>query len=82
MNGVEENNFDPEEIILYNPGSSPFQSKEHIKKHADNPAVHLFLNKRDPLSSFYSQVLDDESDKRTVFGTAKDMSSHSLGQWF
>ena len=82
MNGVEENNFDPEEVILFNPGSSPFQSKEHIKKHADNPAVHLFLNKRDPLSSFYSQVLDDESDKRTVFGTAHDMSSHSLGQWF
>ena len=82
MNGVEKNSFDPEEIILFNPGSSPFQSKEHIKTHADNPAVHMFLNKRDPLSSFYSQVLDDESDKRAVFGTAHDMSAHSLGQWF
>ena len=84
MNGVEQQNFDPEEILLFSPGSSPFMSKEHLQKHIANPDVKLFLNKSDPLSSYYSQVLTDDDLSRVVFSdkTKNPLSAHNLSQWF
>ena len=84
MNGVEQQKFDPEEILLFSPGSSPFMSKQHLQKHVSNPDVKIFLNKSDPLSSYYTQVLTDEDLKRVVFSdkTKNPISAHNLSQWF
>ena len=83
MNGLEKFNFDPEEIMLFNPGSSPFQSREHIKRHMENKHVTMFLNKGDALSSTYSQLLDDEDLRRVVFSPKSPgrLKVHSLSQW-
>ena len=81
LNGVEKYNFDPEEILIFNPGSSPFQSKEHIKKHIENKHVKMFLNKGDPLSNTYAQLLDHEDLKRVVFSHTSRGKVHSLTQW-
>ena len=83
LNGIEKYNFDPEEIKIYNPGASPFQSREHIKRHIENPRVTMFLNKGDPLSSTYAQLLDHEDLKRVVFSSSNPgrLKVHSLSQW-
>ena len=81
LNGIEKYNFDPEEILIFNPGSSPFQSKEHIKKHIENKHVKMFLNKGDPLSNTYAQLLDHEDLKRVVFSHTSRLKVHGLAQW-
>ena len=83
MNGLEKYGFDPEEILLFNPGASPFQSREHIKRHMENKHVTMFLNKGDPLSSTYNQLLDDEDLNRVVFAPKSPGRSkvHGLAQW-
>ena len=64
-------------------GASPFQPIEHIKKHIANPAVKLFLNKGDPLSSTYAQLLEDADLNRVVFSPTNPgrLKVHSLSQW-
>jgi hypothetical protein len=83
MNGIEKYNFDPEEVLLFNPGASPFQSREHIKRHIENSHVKMFLNKGDPLSNTYAQLLDHEDLARVVFSPSNPgrLKVHSMGQW-
>ena len=80
MNGIEKYDFDPAEVILINPGSSPFQPKEHIRRHIANPAVKMFLN---TLSSTYAQLLEDADLNRVVFSPKSPgrLKVHSLSQW-
>ena len=83
MNGLEKYGYDPEEIILFNPGASPFQSRDHIKKHIENSHVKMFLNKGDVLSSTYNQLLDDGDLNRVVFSPRSPgrLKVHGLAQW-
>ena len=82
MNFLNEYGFDHvDDIYLYNPASSFAQSEEHVKRNIENEKVELFLNSNDPVSSYYAQMVD--SDSNVFWGKFQQnpASAHSLAQW-
>jgi hypothetical protein len=74
------------DVYLYNPASSPFQSKEAVRDIQDNSDwnVQYHLNRNDIVSNYFSQQLSqDERDKHVFYGrfSRSPLSSHGLAQW-
>ena len=74
------------DVFLFNPASSPFQSKAAVRDIEENKNwnVDYFLNKSDLVSNFFSQQLSQEEiDTHVFYGkyAKSPLSSHGLAQW-
>jgi hypothetical protein len=74
------------EVFLYNPASSPFQSKQAVRDIQENPnwKVKYHLNRNDIVSNYFGQQLSQEERDRHVFYgkfSRSPLNSHFLAQW-
>ena len=82
----EQASEEKNDFFLFNPASSPLQSKEAVRSVQDNPTsnVEYFLNKGDIVSNYFSQQLSQEEIEKHVFYgkySKSPLSSHGLAQW-
>ena len=74
------------EVYLFNPASSPFQSKEAVSsvEQRKDWNVSYHLNKGDLVSNYFSQQLStDAIDKDVFYGrySRSPLGAHGLAQW-
>ena len=85
-NALPEHGSHIDEIFLFNPASSPFQSKDYLKKHANvDERITFFVNEGDMVSSgLYQQMDQNTLDNRVHVGDYRwsPLAAHGLGQWY
>lgn len=83
-NGLQEHGKNVEDIYLFSPASSPFQSVSSLKEEANDPRLHFFLNEGDIVASaLYSQMNQETVDDRLHVAPYmwSPLAAHGLTQW-
>ena len=73
-----------DDMYLFNPASSPFQSVEYLKENANDDRYTYFINQGDLVSSgLYQQMNQDTMDNRVHMGPYRydPLQSHYMAQW-
>jgi hypothetical protein len=83
-NGLKEHGENVEDIYLFSPASSPFQSVSSLKEEANDPRLHFFLNEGDIVASaLYQQMNAETVDDRLHIAPYmwSPLAAHGLTQW-
>ena len=72
-----------DEVFLFNPASSPFQSDEYLKKMANDEKYQYFINQGDLVSKGIWQKMDSDTLDRVHIGPYRwdPVHCHFLDQW-
>lgn len=70
-----------EEIMLFNPGTTPTHNLDNAKEAARDPRFHLFLNSGDILSNAYVSLINSDSNVAWADATHSPSYNHGLAQW-
>ena len=73
-----------DDIYLFNPASSPFQSTDYLQEGANNPKYTYFINQGDIVSrGLYSDMDQDTMDNRVHLGPYRydPVTAHFMDQW-
>ena len=84
-NALKEHGKDIDEIFLFNPASSPFQSDKYLKGYNDDERIKFFVNEGDMVSSgIYQKLSKDTLENRTTIGPYRwsPLAAHSAAQWY
>ena len=82
---LSEHQSHMDDIMLYNPGSSPFQDSDYLKELANNPGIQWFMNRGDIVSHGLYQQFDNTTFQNNVHlapYTYSPLTSHGLTQWY
>lgn len=83
-NGLKEHGDNVEDIYLFSPASSPFQSVSSLKEEANDPRLHFFLNEGDMVASALYQQMNEETVNERLHVAPfmwSPLSAHGLTQW-
>ena len=73
-----------ENIYLFSPASSPFQSVSSLKEEANDPRLHFFLNEGDIVASALYQQMNAETVDDPLHIAPymwSPLAAHGLTQW-
>ena len=85
LSELAEHQSHMDDIMLYNPGSSPFQDTKMLKELANNPGVMWFVNRGDVVSHGLYQNFDNVTFANNVHLSPyiySPISAHGIGQWY
>ena len=73
-----------DDVLLFNPASSPFQNQEYLKENANDPKYTYFINQGDLVSSgLYQNMNEDTLNNRVHMGPWRwdPLHAHYMDQW-
>ena len=83
-NALKEEKHNVDEVYMFNPASSAFQSTDYLKDEGNKKNYNYFINPSDIVSSgLYQQMSNDTIKNNTVLGSYKfsPLSAHSMSSW-